>query len=45
MKQSNTGTSESVNGLHPSMFSIDNPDLIYKKWEDDIIIDSNVSIT
>ena len=30
-------------GLTSSIFPIDNPDLVYKRWEDDIIWDSEVN--
>ena len=42
MKQQQPTTTESSIDLPISMFPIDNHDLIYKQWEDDIIWDSEV---
>ena len=43
MKHTTTTTSSS-SGLPVSIFPIDNPDLLYHRWEDDIIWDSEVHV-
>ena len=43
-QQQQPNTTESSVDLPISMFPVENPDLIYKRWEDDIIWDSEVRV-